>query len=124
MPAKPRRSVSWHTSMVRRRRPGTAIRRKAGGGSEIVTFPSADCYPVVRRINLNSSRRLFARDFLEAPQGLDLLIELRHAVHGIEHHHLGAETLPALRGLGPELRVGGIHAQPSFEPEGGRIPSE
>src|SRR5580658_3044724 len=30
MPAKPRRSVSWHNSMVRRRRPGTAIRHSAG----------------------------------------------------------------------------------------------
>src|SRR5258708_21197387 len=42
MPAYPRRSVSWANSMVRRRRPGTAIRHRAGSGSDIVTFPPAD----------------------------------------------------------------------------------
>ena len=66
----------------------------------------------------------FGRDFLEAPQGLDLPIELRHTIHRIEHHDLGAETLPAMRGGGPKLRVGFVNAQPAFEPELGRIASE
>src|SRR5262249_49949206 len=58
-----------------------------------------------------------ARYLLEAAQGFDLLIEGWHAVHGIEHHHLGAEPLPALGCLGPQVGIGFVHAQPAFKAE-------
>jgi hypothetical protein len=61
---------------------------------------------------------------MSAPQGLDLAIELRHTIHRIEHHDLSAQTLPAMRGRGPKLRIGLVEAQPAFQAELGRIASE
>src|SRR5216684_5236361 len=119
-----RRSIPMKPSSTSTRRSsgasGAMFRRSASGATarSVPRYSGSAPTTCVRRDHLSR------RHFLEAPQGLDLLIELRHPVHRIEHHHLGAETLPALRGLGPELRVGLIHAQPTFEPEGGGIPSE
>ena len=62
-------------------------------------------------------RALSLGDLFEAPQGLDLFVELVHPVHRIEHHHLGAELLPAFGGAWPRPRVGLVHAQPCLEAE-------
>src|SRR5262249_46490854 len=39
---------------------------------------------------------LSARDLLEPPQGLDVIVEVQDAVHGVQHHHVSAEPTPAV----------------------------
>src|SRR5688500_3165041 len=53
------------------------------------------------------------RDLLEAAQRRDLVVEVRHPVHRIEHHDLRAEPLPALRGLQPGVGIGRVEPQPA-----------
>jgi hypothetical protein len=36
-------------------------------------------------------------DLFEPAQGLDVIIDVRDAVHGVQHHHAGAEPTPAVR---------------------------
>src|SRR4029453_4842575 len=55
--------------------------------------------------------------FLESTQRLDLIFEFRQPVHGIEHHHVGAELAPAIGRCRPTLRVGVVHPQPPLKPE-------
>src|SRR5499425_2214008 len=48
---------------------------------------------------------LSARDLLEPPQGLDVIVEVQDAVHGVQHHHVSAESTPAVRRSRPALGV-------------------
>src|SRR6266550_5250713 len=63
-------------------------------------------------------------DFFEASQSLDVIIEAGHAVHGVQHHHAGAEPTPAVGSGRPALRVRAVHAQPGFDAEFVRVASE
>src|SRR5215475_8951159 len=67
---------------------------------------------------------LSARDLLEPPQGLDVIVEVQDAVHGVQHHHAGAESTPAVGRGRPALRVRALHAQPALDAELGRIAPE
>src|SRR5262249_27614190 len=69
-------------------------------------------------------RALSARDFLEPPQGLDVIVEVRDAIHGVQDPQAGAESTPAVRLRRPALRVSTMHAQPALDAELGRIAFE
>ena len=40
---------------------------------------------------------LSPRDLIELPQGLDMVVHVRDAVHGVQHHHVRAQPTPAVR---------------------------
>src|SRR6516162_33130 len=56
-------------------------------------------------------------NLFESPQRLDVRIDACDAVHGVQHHHTGAEPTPAVRRRRPGLRIGAMHAQPGFDAE-------
>src|SRR5262245_31991647 len=63
------------------------------------------------------------RHFFEATQDFELVGKFRHAVHWIEHHHIGAQFAPAVGCSRPALRIRLVHPQPAFDPEFARIPA-
>jgi hypothetical protein len=78
----------------------------------------------IEHYTIFQTRALSFGHFLEATQGLNLLIEGRNSVHRVKHHHLGTETTPPVGGSGPALGGGLGRAQPSLQPKGGWIPTE
>jgi hypothetical protein len=69
-------------------------------------------------------KRLSACDLLEPPQRLDVIVEAADAVHGVEHHQVGAEPTPAVGRGRPGLRVRITHAQPALDAEALGVASE
>src|SRR5690348_8723205 len=64
-----------------------------------------------------SNRSSLCRDFAEATQRFDLIVERRHAIHRIEHHEIRAEPTPAFSRCTPALRIALVHAKPAFDAE-------
>src|SRR5215210_5623764 len=65
---------------------------------------------------------LLARHFLEPAQGFNLILERRHAKHGIQHHVVSTEATPAISAFRPPLRICVMHAQPALDTKLGRVP--
>ena len=53
-----------------------------------------------------------------------MIVELQDAVHGVQHHHVSAESTPAVRRSRPALGVRAVHAQPALDAELRGIPPE
>src|SRR5262249_28889289 len=85
-----RRSLDRPAACVARvARPAQRQSRACGGQPTLTTRPGGG--PRVRLPSEAPRATLPGRHFLEAAQDLDLVLKLRHAIHGVEHHHLGAE---------------------------------
>ena len=86
-------------------------------------MPDKASLPPLRALTLASNPLLAARYFLEPAQGFNLILELRHAIHGIEHYEVGVELTPAISRCCPPLRVRVLHAQPALNAEIFRVAS-
>ena len=67
---------------------------------------------------------LSAGHLLEAPQGLDVVVEAADPVHWIEHHHVCTKPAPPICRGRPALRIRSIHAQPSLDAKLGVVAAE